>query len=397
MAFGPATNDIEQTLLTLLQGRQPSPLAPVATAPTGGIGPLEMDTTAALAALQPQPVPPALPGPVDAEGIRSRFAGLAGPEPMAPTVEPTSLIVRIARALQGFGAGVQGQGPQFIEGLRQQTEAPQREFRARKERFDTRKQELELAGEQAILTAEEKRAARTTELLDKQNEREREEVIKRAGFKSAQAIAQIRGAFDLELQARKAEAEQKEQDRKDAKDRASAVTTLANTFTDDFKIPRDLARRFADFEINQTPLSQADAKKYGRIEKYRPSAGGTGGAGGSGKVMIEIQNQDGSLSVVPFTAQISSGVNSGQITQGPRGVFVEGQPAAPAQAKPAPISTGFPEFGAGLAQPIPGVAPSPTPISNVITRAQIEANAKKTGRDPRQIEADIRARGGTVQ
>src|SRR6185436_20616089 len=124
MAFGPATAGVEQALLALLQGQNPSPLAPVPLAPTNGVGPLDMDTTAALAALQPQPVPAPLPAPVDAEAIRSRFAGLAGPEPVAPTVEPTSLVLRIARALQGFGAGVQGQGPQFLEGLRQEREAP---------------------------------------------------------------------------------------------------------------------------------------------------------------------------------------------------------------------------------------------------------------------------------
>ena len=90
----------------------------VPLAPTGGIGPLEMDTTAALAALQPQPVPPSLPGPVDAEGIRSRIMAQAGPEPVAPPVEPTPLIIRLARALMGFGAGTQGQGPQFLASYR---------------------------------------------------------------------------------------------------------------------------------------------------------------------------------------------------------------------------------------------------------------------------------------
>jgi len=393
MAFGPATAGVEQALLALLQGQNPSPLAPVPLAPTNGVGPLDMDTTAALAALQPQPVPAPLPAPVDAEAIRSRFAGLAGPEPVAPTVEPTSLVLRIARALQGFGAGVQGQGPQFLEGLRQEREAPQREFRARKERFDQRRQDLELMGEQAILTAEEKRAQRTSELLDRQNEREREDVIKRAGFKSQQAVAQIRGAFDLELQARKAEAERIEQERKDAKDRKAAITTLANTFTDDFKVSRDLALRFAQHEIEGTPLGAADAKRYSRIEKYRPSSGGSGGGSAGGKVMVEIVNPDGSTSVVPFTQQISSAINAERITQGPRGVFVEGGTVTP--AKPAPqIPTGFPEFSGGL-QGSTG-APNP-PAGTVFTRAQVEAYARKTRRDPGSVEADIRARGGVVQ
>ena len=250
-----------------------------------------------------------------------------------------------------------------------------------------------MMGEQAILTAEEKRAQRTTELLDKQNEREREDVIKRAGFKSAQAIAQIRGAFDLELQARKAEAEQAEQARKDAKDRKAAITTLANTFTDDFKVSRDVALRFAQHEIEGTPLGAADAKRYSRIEKYRPSSGGSGGGSAGGKVMVEVVNPDGSTSVVPFTQQISSAINAERIQQGPRGVFVEGGTVTPAKTAPQ-IPTGFPEFSGGL-QGSSG-APNP-PAGTVFTRAQVEAYARKTKRDPGSVEADIRARGGVVQ
>jgi hypothetical protein len=392
MAFGPATAGVEQAILALLEGRNASPLAPVPLAPTGGIGPLQMDTTAALAALQPAPVPPSLPAPVDADAIRSRFAGMAGPEPVAPTVEPTSLIIRVARALQGFGAGVQGQGPQFLEGLRQERERPQREFRAQKERFDTRKQELQFAGEQAVLSAEDRRAQRTQQLLDKQADRDFEESIKRAGLKSAEAIAQMRAAFDLERDARKAEFERQEQARKDAKDRKAAITTLANTFTDDFKVSRQEALRFAQHEIEGTPLSAADAKRYGKIEKYRPSAGGAGGSGGgSGKVMVEIVNPDGSTSVVPFNQQVSAAINAGNVDQGPRGVFVEGGTVSP---QPMPGAPGGPQ--GPFVPPSALGAPQP-PAGTVFTRAQVEAHARKTKRDPAAVEADIRARGGTVQ
>lgn len=383
MANGPATPLIQQALLTLLNGRNPSPLAPVPLAPTGGIGPLDLETSAALAALQPQPVPPALPGPVDAEAIRSRFAGMAGPEPVAPTVEPASLVIRIARALQGFGAGVQGQGPQFLAGLREEREAPMREFRARKERFETRKQELGAMGEQAVMSAEERRAARTAELLDRQAERDFQESLKRSGIKSQEAIARMKEAFDLEREARKAEAERLEQERKDAKERKQAVITLANTFTDDFRIPREQARRFAAFEIEGTPLSQADAKRYSKIEKYRAPTGAAG-AGSSGKVMVEIQNEDGSTSVVPF-ATVSSAINAGTITQGPRGVFMEGQQAQ---------ASGQPPGGVGPPIP-PGMLQQQA--GQIFTRAEIEAHARKTKRDPAAVEADLRARGFQVQ
>lgn len=385
MAFGPATTGVEQALLAILQGRQASPVAPVPLAPTGGLGPLSTDTSAALAALQPEPVPPALPGPVDAEAIRSQFAGMAGPEPVAPTVEPTSLVLRIARALQGFGAGVQGQGPQFLEQLRQEREAPMREFRARKERFDVRKQDLELAGEQAILTAEDRRMERSLKLLDEQADRDFKKAAAAAGLRNAESLERLRGAIDMERDAKKAELEQKEQDRKDAKERRDATDRLVNTLVGDFRITRPEARRFAEHEMNGVPLSPADAKKYARIEKYRPSAGGSSG-GGSGKVMVEIRNTDGSLSVVPY-AKVAAGVNSGQLTQGPRGVFIEGQPTPPPVPGRGDIQGPFVP---------PSEIPQP-PAGTVFTRAEIQAHAKKTGKSPAEIEAALRARGKTIQ
>src|SRR4030095_8864246 len=146
-------------------------------------------------------------------------------------------------------------------------------------------------GEQAVLSAEDRRAQRMTQLLDKQAERDFEDSVKRAGLKSAEAIAQMRAAFQLERDAKKAEFERLEQERKDAKERKAEVIKQANTFTSDFKIPREQALRFAQHEIDGTPLGAADSKTYSRIEKYRrPVGGGTGTGGGSGKVMVEIMN-----------------------------------------------------------------------------------------------------------
>ena len=341
-----------------------------------------------------RPMPPSLPPPVDAEAIRSRFAGLAGPDPVAPTMEPAPLILRIARALQGFGAGVQGQGPQFLAQLAEERNRPQREYQARKERFDTRKQELATLGEQAVLSAEDRRAQRTTQLLDRENERDREDAIKRAGFKSAQAIAQMRGAFDLELQAKKEDAARIKQQQENEKEARSRIDKIAKELFDDLKISRQQARAFAEFEVNQTPLSKSDQKTYNRLEKYRRGAGQGGGAG---KVMVEIQNPDGSTSVVPFNQQVSSAINAGNIQQGPRGVFIQGQAASPTPASPPmpselPIMQAVSESGM-LSQPQAQAAP----VGQVFTRAQVQAHAKKTGRDPAAIEADLRARGFTVQ
>jgi hypothetical protein len=207
--------------------------------------------------------------------------GQAGPEPVQPAMEPTSMIIRIARALQGFGAGVQGQGPQFLAQIEEQREAPQREYRARKERFDTRKQELGVMAEQAVLTAEDRRMARTMELIDKQADRDFQKAAAALGIKKAEALERLRGAIDLERDAKKAEAERLEQERKDAKDRKVRADNIAKELFDDLKISRQQARAFAEFEVNQTPLSKADAKVYNRLEKYRRPTGGVGAFSGA--------------------------------------------------------------------------------------------------------------------
>jgi hypothetical protein len=52
----------------------------------------------------------------------------------------------------------------------------------------------------------------------------------------------------------------------------------------------------------------------------------------------------------------------------------------------------------GMLSQTPGLtAPSSAPTGQIFTRAQVQAHAKKTGRDPAAIEADLRARGFTVQ
>ena len=302
--FGPATTDVQRAILALMEGRGPSPLASVPVgmdttagpdmvplAPAGGVGALDMDTSAALAALQPQPVPPSLPGPVDAEGIRSQFAGMAGPEPVAPTMQPTSMIIRIARALQGFGAGVQGQGPQFLAQIAEQREAPQREYRARKERFDTRKQELGVMAERAVLSAEEKRAARTQELLDRQFEQEFQKGVRRLNLQDEREQQLFRDALlakrqreDDERQAeenRRKEGAQKTRDsRIFAKEyRKAGAGKFAKELADyDAGLTTEISPGAVNWESAQTRIAELRA---GRLQR---------GASGSGASSSAVQN-----------------------------------------------------------------------------------------------------------
>jgi len=85
---------------------------------------------------------------------------------------------------------------------------------------------------------------------------------------------------------------------------------------------------------------------------------------------------------------VSAAINAGTVTQGPRGVFVEGQPV---QSQPMPGMPGGPQG--------PFVPPEmkTAPAGTVFTRAEVEANAKKNKRNPKDVEADIRAMGGIIR
>lgn len=148
MANGDTIIAMQQALQALLQGRDQSPLAPVSVpAPDSGL--IGSDTIAV-----PTFTPPP---PVNADAIRAQFASILGAPPAPPVAQPNPLIMKVALALQGFGAGAQGQGPQFLERLQEQRERPQREYEAKQALYNQRQLHLGLAAEEAVQQAEKQR------------------------------------------------------------------------------------------------------------------------------------------------------------------------------------------------------------------------------------------------
>src|SRR5262249_15745981 len=119
---------------------------------------------------QPEPPPPAPSMPLNLDIIRQAI-GLAGPPPTPPgPPAPIGTLGRIALALQGFGAGVQGVGPQFLAQLQEQREAPQRAYQQQLGQYNQERARFAMAGLEAAQRAEQTRQAQQTDAANRRFE-----------------------------------------------------------------------------------------------------------------------------------------------------------------------------------------------------------------------------------
>lgn len=286
--------DIIQLLMALNRGGLPPLPAPAPSedimvrpgattaipyAPVPGLGPLSEDTTAAFGALNPEPVPPRFTEPAAPD--MNFVSQQTGAPPVAPA--PLSRGQRIANALIGFGAGLQGRGGEFLEQLRE----PQREYQRQVERYEGRRtQAIEAAERRAEREAD--RANRAAEL---QYNRDYQTWLKKNGVREGAAAQQAEYAFELLKEARRnAETERKE--------RALMRRQIALQIDDRIKAYRDqgadkhaeeLARSDFRMALEQLgekvpPLSAAAAKAntlvQAKIQRALRLAQGGGGTGG---------------------------------------------------------------------------------------------------------------------
>jgi hypothetical protein len=298
MAFGPSTTGVQQAILTLLQGRDPSPLAPVPAGPlTPPGGPL-------LSPPGPAPEPaPIAPLPARDEALIEQ---LTGPRPVAPAVEPTALIVQIARALQGFGAGVQGQGPQFLAQLQEQRERPQREFRAATEAFESRRR-------RAVEIAEDKRQREQAEIqrrADEQSRRDFDLYVQRSGITDKMALQQMEQGFELERDARRAEAERRETERRERIQQERDAKQIENQYfglSKNRALSKELGLYWSGLKDSLSPAAAALDKRMQGIGdvtmRRRAGLGDGGGRGASNAAMKAYDDFNSALQAVIAASQ----------------------------------------------------------------------------------------------
>lgn len=385
------TSTLQMLLAKLNQGAplpDPAKPLPVPLAPVPNLGPLSTETTAAYGALNPEPVPPRIvqPAPVDTNFV-NQYSGSA-PTPPAPATR----LQRIAAALQGFGAGVSGEGAQFLYQLRE----PERRYQAQQEQYqDRRARALELA---------ERRAEREAELANRANElayeRDFKTWLQKNNTRDDESKERMRQAFELEKEARRARLET---DRELARERrqrevdARQIEERYFTATKNRALSRELGRHWAG--LSTGPLSPAAARLDQQVQgigevRMRRSAGigGGGGTGVSNAAMKALANFNGALEEVRGAVQRQDvrgerlarrkmDVMHGRLSQFPRdieaGIGTGGWPYAKLRNAPAPTAA-------------PGLQPQGQPSQQ---RAQAKAKLLAAGFGDQEADAELNRLG----
>lgn len=356
----------------------PAPQASISTGPTGPL---------------PEPAPVAPTEPLDLNLMRQIMA-LAPPEPTKPA--PLSRGQRIANALIGFGAGVQGYGPQFL----QQLQEPQREYQRRLQTYQNERGRFGLTALEAAQSKQERAQAERQRRADIQAQRDFEIQLDKMKFSDEQARDQARQAFQLELEARKErEAQEKQQRALEAATEKQRVAIENELRTKD-GAPSNIAREISEYTVGKrVTLSPAAEKWRGDQAKYteakalrlaRIAAGGNKQAPPMADIVDEAGNVIGQL---PYNK-----VRLDRYTNEPLGfpagskVRTQGQPTA--QAPQSLPSSPYFNMG-GTTEPLSqGMQPQTQPT---FSRAEIKARSRRTGETEAQIKAAILAKGGRVR
>src|SRR5262245_16202411 len=297
-----ATNiELLRALMALNRGDlpplpRPATSAPIPYAPVPDLGPLSTETTAAYGALNPEPVPPRFIQPTlpDASLINQEV----GPAPTAPA--PLSRAQRIFNAIGGFGAGVQGQGAQYLAQLQE----PQREYQRQLERYQVRRTEaLDRAERRA-----EREAAQAQRVAEMQYERDYKTWLKKQDIRADEATERTRQAFTLQRDAQEnaqriAAAERKERaDREEQRNKIYADLVKSPTYA-----PVRVANEIADNIVHGKPMSASTEKwrsmqvRKAEAQLAKLGAGGGGSGAASRRETLDLQKR---------TAQAAAGIDA---------------------------------------------------------------------------------------
>ena len=358
---------------------QPVPLAP---APTGNVpefgGPSQVTE------------PPQ--APLDTRLIQQMLA-LRGPAPTAPA--PLGRGQRIANALIGFGAGVQGYGPQFLEQLQQ----PQREYQRQLQQYNNLGTELGARGLETAQRQQELKTRRAQEVSDQQLQAEFQRETRRLNLTDAREKALLEDALLSRRQRQHDERLAEEARRKEQADKEKQAKLHERELIDKEYYSPTMAKEIAEYTAGIRPELSAAAQKYQgarvaklqleaqKIQKQIARINGVG-VGGAQKLADEFEDLKRQLYPLRASGD-ESGATSvmrklqavGSKLQG-KGYEV-GYGDNPYQ-KPPQTRTVEP----GQAAPTAG---------QTFSRAQVNAYAAKNKRNPADVEAELKARGFNVQ
>ncbi len=258
----------------------PAQGVPLAPAPTGNVpefgGPSQVTE------------PPQ--APLDMRLIQQMLA-LRGPAPVAPA--PLSRGQRIANALMGFSAGVEGRGGQFIEQLQQ----PQREYQRRLENYNQQGTELGMRGLETAQRQQERQTTRAQQVSDRQFAAEVDREARRLHLTDQRELEMFRDTMLARRQREDDERAAEEQRRREKAQRErDAIKLEGELITKDgapSNVAKEIARRTAG--LNDAPLSPAAEKWRGAQAKLADAKAlrlariAAGSGAGQGKTMAVLE------------------------------------------------------------------------------------------------------------
>ena len=317
--------------------------------------------------------------------ILAQFLALQGPAPVAPAAPSRGQ--RIANALIGFGAGVQGNGPQFLEQLQQ----PQREYQRQLQQYNNNRSELALTGLQAGRRDQEAKTRRAQELSDREFEAELKRETRRLNLSDDRERQLLADAL---LSRRQREDDERAAKLAEQKDRAAKETQrneiYAKLIKDDYA-PQGVAGEIADNIVHGKPLSKA-AEKWRSVKAQKAEAqlarlNGASGGGGTGPVMARLANGQ----VVPLS-QVDN--QAGQVILNGEGVpvvgYVGGKIPAQPQGQAAPQLPASPYFNMGN-------EPAAPAGGKTITVADVRRYAAKARIKPYEAAQQFKDEGYTIK
>jgi hypothetical protein len=312
---------------------------------------------------------------------------------------------KIGTVLSGVSAGLQGRGGEFVAGVNEQRQRPQREFEAKQKQYDQQRIALGESGISAAERDQERKTAQSQAAADKQFERELNERTRQLGIQDDVAKEKLRDALlterqrkDDDRQAERAVAAAKAQQERDARTFASAYRKAgAGKF----------AKELADYDAGLTDKLSAEAAKWEsaqvKLAEIRANRAANPGAGGTGSGQVMARLEGGQM--VP-AALVNKDSGTVIIEGNPVNVleYVGGKiPAAQQGPSFAQRSQDARQATGGFGLPtMPWQTSAPQPAApqssgQTFTRAQVNAFARKSKRSPADVEADLKARGFNVQ
>ena len=221
--------------------------------------------------------------------IAAQYLALQGPAPQAPA--PLGRGQRIANALMGFGAGMEGRGGEFLRQLQE----PQRRYEGQVADYNANRQRLGVMGFEAAQRDVEARTRRAQELADREFQQEFARETRRLNLYDDESKMRLQQAFQLERDARQARLQEAHQLAIEQRQREDDARSIAGRLgTGPGAAPPLIAKELGRFYANITQEVSPAAAKWVNAQARRAellARGPLGGGAATRRETLDLQRR----------------------------------------------------------------------------------------------------------